>query len=60
MSSPAKRVDIMLLEPGLYFPHLPAQHYVQTAETVGKLWPRMLEQGEHIFLTWMERLYAAI
>lgn len=60
MSFPAKRGDIILFEPGLYFSHLPAHHYIQTAETVWKLWPRMLEQGEHILLTLMERFHAAI
>lgn len=34
MSFAARREDIILFEAGLYFSHLPAQHYLQTAETV--------------------------
>lgn len=34
MSFAARREDIILFEPGLSFSHLPAQHYLQTAETV--------------------------
>lgn len=45
MSFAARREDMILFEAGLYFSHLPAQQYLQTAETVGK---RMLAQGEHI------------
>lgn len=48
MSFAERHEDMILFEAGLYFSHLPAQHYLQTAETVGKNWPRMLAQGEHI------------
>lgn len=60
MFSPARRDDIILFEPGLYFSHLSAQHYLQSAETVWKLWPRMFKQGEHILFPRLERLHAAI
>lgn len=60
MSSSARRGDIILFEGGLYFSHLSAQLYLQTAETVRKRWPRMFEQGEHILYPQMERLHAPI